>query len=378
MDWNDISSNPLLINNFSLLSELGIIEYIESINMKNKELEDLISEAYIISEKKSVDELVGYLVQGLTEKFVPSNLVVIVNEGVLNNSGLKFITYKNLKRETIEVNLSTLEPYVDYFNNNPGTMNFKVFEDGIANSKLVAPFKEINTEIIIPVHGHSGLYGLILFGPKILDEDYTDKEIKYIDRLMSFISVGIQNNIHYENSVKDGKTGLYNHLFFISRVNEEFARSKRSKTPSALIIIDIDNFKIFNNDYGHLAGDEVIIKIAHELKHLVREMDIVSRFGGEEFTVLLPETTGNVALMIANRIRSAIELLTIKYQDKELKVTVSIGVSVYNWVENLTSNDILNRADEALYLSKENGRNKATIYRSGLLHRAGQIKMKKK
>ncbi|MDA3811194.1 MAG: GGDEF domain-containing protein, partial [Spirochaetaceae bacterium] len=272
--------------------------------------------------------------------------------------------------------IETLEPYENFFRQYTGTTSFSLFEYEISDKNLIDPFVQFNPEIIVPIRGLSGLYGIILFGPKVLEEEYSKQEIAYIDKLMKFTSIGIQNNIHYEHSVKDSKTGLYNHNFFISRTNEELARCRRYKKSFSLIMMDIDKFKHFNDTYGHLAGDEVILALAAKLKHTLREGDILSRFGGEEFTVLLPDTGRENGFFTAERLRNEIEKMEVPYQDQILKVTISLGISTYDWVEKLNEKTIIERADEALYDSKKNGRNRTTAYESGLLHRAGLTKKK--
>jgi diguanylate cyclase (GGDEF)-like protein len=374
MEWQEVSSNPLLITNYDLLSKIGILDYIEFIKKEQKETEDLVVEAYNIFIKESVDELISYLIECLSSKFIPSDLVFILNEGIMVNK-IKTMAFKNLKSSEIDLGIDSLEEYEGFFRENTGTISYDFFEKEVLNKELIVPFKKVNAEIIIPINGLSGLYGIILFGPKILDKDYTDQEISYINRLMKFTSIGIQNNIHYEHSVKDSKTGLYNHNFFIHRVNEELSRAKRDKHNFSLMITDIDNFKMFNDKYGHLAGDEVIFQISKRLKKELREMDILSRFGGEEFTILLPNSNSRDAKSIAERIRKSIEGLVVPYNDETLHVTVSIGISTYNWFENINADDMLKRADDALYESKENGRNRSTLYRYGLLHRARQLKL---
>lgn len=373
MEWKELSTNPLLIKNYTLLKDIGILDYIENIKKSEKELKDLIFEAYNIFTKESIDEIISFLIKCLSERFIPSNLVFIINEGILINK-VKSITFKNLKKVEDETEITSLEPYESFFNKYSGTISYHIMEYDLADDSLIKPFRNLNAEIIVPIKGLSGLYGVIVFGPKILEKEYTHSEITYIDQLMKFISIGIQNTIHYDHSVKDSKTGLYNHSFFISRVKEEISRSKRDKLPFSLVIMDIDNFKIFNDTYGHLAGDEVIIKIANNLKHEFRESDIISRFGGEEFTVLFPNTTNSMALCLAERIRKSIEDLVIHYKDQQLKVTISLGISNFNWVEDIESNEVLRRADDALYKSKENGRNKVTTFKSGLLHKASLLK----
>ncbi len=373
MEWKDISVNPLLISNYNLLQKIGIFDYIEKLKKDNKELVETISEAYDIFKKRSIDDLIEFLTECLSSKFVPSTLVVILKNGE-SDSDLRVITYQNLKKSVSTINFTSLKDFEPLFVNNESSVHISNLKDLIINSNYNNIFSSLKTEIVIPIKGYSGLYGLIFFGAKILDDSYTKSELDYIDRLIKFISVGIQNNIHYNNSVKDSKTGLYNHTFFIRRVNEEIARAYRSRLYFSLMVIDIDHFKKLNDRFGHLAGDEVIISIANNLKYHLREMDVISRFGGEEFSVLLPETKGAEAEIIAERIRKSIQKMEVKYNDNLLKVTVSIGVSVYSWSLNPDSTNLFNKADEGLYSSKKDGRNRCTLIKSGLLHRAKKYK----
>lgn len=373
MEWEELANNPLLIINYDLLKKIGIFDYVEKLKSEGKDQDELIVQAYSLFSKESIDELVPFIIKCLSDKFIPTNLILILNEGIMVNK-LKFFAYKNMNHVNVDLDLDSLEPYENFFRKYTGTTSFSLFEYEINEPKLIEPFEKFNPEIIVPIRGLSGLYGIILFGPKVLDEEYSRQEIRYIDKLMKFTSIGIQNNIHYEHSVKDSKTGLYNHNFFISRTNEELARCRRNKNTFSLIVMDIDNFKHFNDTYGHLAGDEVILCLADKLKKTLREGDILSRFGGEEFTVLLPDTGRKDAWNTAERLRKEVEKMEVIYQELVLKVTISLGVSTYDWVEQLTETTLLERADEALYKSKKSGRNKSTLYQSGLLHRANGSK----
>lgn len=368
MEWNEIAVNPLLLENYNLLQKMGILDYIEQIKVQNRELEDHIKEAYDLFTKKTLDDLINYLIDRISARFIPSTLVIILNDDIQTNK-LRTIAFRNLHKVNHDEVIKNIDPYRDFFDKYSGTTHMDIMEAELG-LELSKPFRDAEAEIIIPVHGHSGLYGLILIGSKILGELYSNHEIEYIDRLMRFIGVGIQNNIHYEHSVKDGKTGLYNHNFFMNRLTEEISRSQRVKRAFSIIIMDIDHFKHFNDTYGHLVGDEVIIQIAELLKVTLRDMDIISRFGGEEFTVLLPETNNREAANAAERIRKAIEALEIPHNGEFLKVTLSLGVSSFNYHETCNVDELINRADEALYKSKEGGRNRVTVHKPGLLHKA--------
>lgn len=369
MEWEDLTNNPLVLNNYDLLKKIGIFDYIENLKLESLNQKEILEEAYNIFRKESVDELVSFISKCLSDKFIPTDLVFILNEGITINK-LKTYAYHNMNNQVVTSEMETLEPYESFFRKYTGTTSFSVFEYEISDPLLLKPFKSFNPEIIVPVKGLSGLYGIILFGPKILSEEYTMKEIEYIDKLMKFTSVGIQNNIHYEHSVKDSKTGLYNHNFFISRTNEELARCRRNKKSFSLILMDIDKFKNFNDTFGHLAGDEVILSLAKALKHTLREGDVLSRFGGEEFTVMLPETGREDALITAERLRKVVETMEVEYQGTIMKVTISLGISTYDWVEKINETTMIERADKSLYKSKKSGRNCSTLYQSGLLHRA--------
>ena len=365
MQWESLQQDPRIIENYKLLDETGILDYIDTLRIENRDLENLLTEAYETFTKASVEELVNYVIQCLSDKFIPSSLVFILNQGIMINR-IKTLVYRNLKITDSDLRFKTLEPYESFFRKYRGTTSYFIFESVINDPELLAPFEEFNPEILVPVNGLSGLYGIILFGPKVLGQEYSASEIAYIDRMSKFTSVGIQNNIHYEHSVREPKTGLYNHIFFVRRVEEESARARRSGESFSVIILDIDRFKLLNDNYGHLAGDEVILRLASLLKETVREEDILSRFGGEEFTMLLPHTGAKAAFRAAERIRTAVEEMIIDYNEKKLRITVSLGIAVFDDDCN-DSDTMLKRADKALYFSKESGRNMSSFAESNVV-----------
>ena len=163
----------------------------------------------------------------------------------------------------------------------------------------------------------------------------------------------------------DGLTGLNNHRNFQEQLAQEMERSRRYQRPLALLLMDIDHFKSFNDTYGHPVGDLVLKEIAACIQKSVRCNDIPARYGGEEFVVIIPETDEKGARITAERIRSTIEQHTIISLGRELKVTVSIGCSAFP--ENAPSQQVLiDTADKALYAAKERGRNRVILYRNGM------------
>ncbi len=244
----------------------------------------------------------------------------------------------------------------------PASSTFDVFEYMISDKNLTDVFVPLNPKIIVPMMGKEGMYGFIVFGQKVLGNEYTKPEMKYIDRIMKFASISLQNNIHYRRAIIDAKTKLYNHSFFLRRFEEELSKIKRYNFQLCLLMIDIDFFKKFNDTYGHILGDEILLHISDILNENVRDEDIASRFGGEEFAILLIQCDLDSAWIAAERIRKAIEDFRINYEEQDIKVTVSLGISLAEQSIDLNAEDIIKLADKALYYSKEHERNQTTIY----------------
>lgn len=160
-------------------------------------------------------------------------------------------------------------------------------------------------------------------------------------------------SILYDAAVKDEKTGLYNSKFFDTILGMEIERAKRGQQKLSLFEIDIDFFKKLNDAHGHLKGDEVLIDLAKLLQKQMRRSDVVSRFGGEEFFILLPGTTVKKAKKITSRLRKAIK---DHKKLKKFKVTVSGGLTGYK--KGDTKKSFMERADKALYKAKNTGRDK--------------------
>ena len=166
-----------------------------------------------------------------------------------------------------------------------------------------------------------------------------------------------------EMNSRDGLTGVYNRKFFENRLKEEFERYKRYQTNFSLIMQDIDFFKKINDNYGHLAGDHILIAFSSAIVSRIRGADIMARYGGEEFCCLLPETSIDSAHTLAEHIRKKIQDMVFDYEGKEIKLTVSQGVAEPNQAMSSPDN-LLKLADDALYEAKNSGRNKVVTKRS--------------
>jgi diguanylate cyclase (GGDEF)-like protein len=173
--------------------------------------------------------------------------------------------------------------------------------------------------------------------------------------------IGLRRTLLYQKvqelTITDVLTGVYCRRYFLERFSEELKRSKKNKSCLTFLMIDIDNFKQFNDRYGHLVGDAILRQVSRTIREAVRQIDFIGRYGGEEISVVLAETSKEQANFAAERIRQAIALDVIKVYDEELKVTVSIGVATFP-DDAANVQNLIEMADQALYLAKETGKNK--------------------
>ncbi len=170
-----------------------------------------------------------------------------------------------------------------------------------------------------------------------------------------------QNVVLQELAVVDELTGLYNRRFLERRLAYEVDRAQRYGRPLALAMIDLDFFRLVNERYGHPGGDAVLVGFARIAPSTIRGSDILMRYGGEEFTLLMPETTIEMAARAAERLRGAVEANIVTFGPDEIKVTCSIGVASYRAGAAMTAAQFIARGDAALYRSKHEGRNRATV-----------------
>ncbi len=165
-----------------------------------------------------------------------------------------------------------------------------------------------------------------------------------------------------EQSRRDALTGLFNRRHFQEMLTIELERTRRSPSPTSLILVDIDRFKRINDTYGHTAGDQVLRQVAGRVGFGLRRPDTACRYGGEEFTILLPNSDACSACNVAERLRADIETITTTESGDPLSITVSLGVATIPTGERWDSDTLINRADQALYAAKKGGRNRVAAW----------------
>jgi len=356
-------ANPEIVNNYMLLDEMGVFDHIDKLNKEIKTCKNLLSVAVDIFNMVTIDEILDTAVLKISDQFLPS-FITFLWKPHPNKDEIIVKSYKKYKQVDINVPIHGITCFESFFRNFPKPVAYEIFtlqEEGI-DPVILSTLNELNPELLVPILSPFGLYGIVLVGKKTLDEGYTPDELFFLDQLMSFLSQAVQNNLHHEHSVRDVKTGLYNHGYFMTRLEEEISRTKRDVITSSLMVIDVDKFKNFNDTYGHLAGDRVLESLAFTIKQTVRTEDIPSRFGGEEFTILLSNTPQDAAWMVAERLRTSVEAMKVSWEPPLPQVTISLGMVSFDDQSNATPEEIISRADAALYQSKQNGRNQTTIW----------------
>jgi diguanylate cyclase (GGDEF)-like protein len=218
--------------------------------------------------------------------------------------------------------------------------------------------------ISYPITIGSRKVGVLNVTDKIGGGIYDEFDLELLDTIVPQLAVALDRaelknkaGEYQQLSITDGLTGLVNRRYLEIRLAEEIIRSQRHGFPMAFLMIDVDQFKSYNDSFGHTEGDKALKLVAQCLKETLRGADIAARYGGEEFSILLPQTTFAEAQIIAERIRERVE--TAKFENRQ--VTISIGVSVCN-ASLRTSQDLIAAADKALYAAKRNGRNIVAIF----------------
>ena len=177
----------------------------------------------------------------------------------------------------------------------------------------------------------------------------------------------VKHRILSENSARDSLTGLYNRWYVMDKIEAEINRSLRHGAPLSLMMLDIDHFKVVNDTYGHMAGDQVLQSVGKLLRESCRVYDVPGRYGGEEFCILLPETRLDNTSVVANRIRERLEATGVELPGASVIVTASIGIAALDSADTLlTGTGLIDRADKALYVAKEQGRNRVELWDGGM------------
>lgn len=213
----------------------------------------------------------------------------------------------------------------------------------------------------LPLKGGDMMIGAFC-APRKTIELLTDEDSRVLSLIAMQITTAYQNSLLYELakklSITDELTKIYNYRYLQSQLGVETNRARRYKRPLSFLMIDLDNFKSYNDRFGHVRGDLVLLEVAKIIQNSCRGVDVVARYGGEEFAVILPETVFDGAKKVSERIRTAVDEHRFpgKQKRRTEKITVSIGVA--SCTSGASQKEMVQRADEALYKAKRSGKNK--------------------
>lgn len=201
---------------------------------------------------------------------------------------------------------------------------------------------------------------------------FTSDDMQALESVADICATAIQN-VNYVDQVKqlaylDGLTGIFNRRFFELRLAEEMERARRFNVGMAVIMIDIDRFKMLNDEFGHLLGDEALRQISSLFHQNVRKLDVVCRYGGEEFAILLSQTEPQFALAVAEKLRKVVQ--DWQFPGVPRRVTISSGVATFPR-HGTTRDELIKAADAALYRAKQEGRNQVKMANEGAAQKAG-------
>src|SRR5207302_4528598 len=232
----------------------------------------------------------------------------------------------------------------------------------VPGDAILAPLEPIaDAAVAIPLRrGNHAIGALALYG-RGPAETFSADDVHLLQSLMHQAETAIETTFLYEEatrlSITDGLTGLWNRRLFDLRMSEELQRAVRFQEPFGLLLVDLDHFKTVNDRFGHQAGDAVLIELARRLTDATREVDVVTRFGGEEFALILPKTPVPGTMRLASKVREVVADEPFAAGKAVIPVTVSVGAAAYP-DHGLSGTDLLAAADAALYRAKANGRDR--------------------
>lgn len=238
------------------------------------------------------------------------------------------------------------------------------------NKETIAKYRDdpiiqmLNTEelVVVPLKTKDKVNGIILADNFITKKPITKDDMRMLIMLSNQAGLAIENSQLYEKTVmianSDYLTDLWNHGYFQFLLQSELEKAKATKTPLSLLMLDIDDFKIYNDHLGHQAGDQILKELSRLLKNQSRKMDFVCRYGGEEFTIILPQINKEEAFVIAERLRQ--DILKHKFAHEEIlpnkKLTVSLGLASFP-EDRVTTSELICCSDKMLYQAKHKGKN---------------------
>jgi len=355
-------------NRKAFIEILGMIKMLKNVNESiEKEKEDLRKKNQELGFINRLSTEVAYDVNWslILPRILNAGFLDVMNPallGMLYRIGSKWkiafhLSEKEINKEIVD---RLKENMINKFSSISGEKiskkdtDFHLYSSGIKISSTEAvPFSE---QIIMPLSIAGSALGILAILPKD-NEKLNDDKMELLTTISNILAMSLKNAQEYhqlkEMSVKDGLTGILNRKGFQNFIQKEFHRAIRYHRPLSLIMVDVDDFKKINDSLGHQAGDFVLRELAGSLKQSIRQADILFRYGGDEFVILLPDTDIEQAKMLLKRVLSDIKKRAFDWESHHLNVKISCGISTTSELENHEDEkDLISKADTRLYSAK--------------------------
>ena len=258
--------------------------------------------------------------------------------------------------------------FFSWFNKHSFPLCMYDLDESLKNEWITTLLSGLGVQLVCRLVLPNGDFGIVFIGEKRTGIRYDSIDLANFEILTNIATLALKNIKQFKViegiSYTDSMTGLYNYRYFYKRLNEEIFRAKRFGRELSLVIFDIDNFKVYNDTYGHQAGDAVLRQLGEFILNVVRSMDVVSRYGGEEFCIIMPETNDKECENFMERLRKSIMDFPFKdeYLEHEHHITVSLGGAVYPR-DAIDAGKLIYCADMALLRAKNTGRNRSIMFR---------------
>ena len=321
-----------------------------------------------------LDQLLRQIIDVLAKEIQAERALIILRHPITGEMGIA--------NSTANVDTSTLEDAIlfsktivsDVVNKGKSIFSRDVIKDSTYSKTDSVMNLKIRSLMCVPLVAkqNGDIIGTVYVDNRSVGNIFSKDDLTLLESFASLAGMAIENAHLYELAIMDELTKCYVRRYFEQRVREEFSRAERQKNPLSLLMIDVDQFKEVNDQYGHALGDAVLKEIASTVKRNLRTYDLLARLGGDEFAIILPEVGFQDAYRVAEKIRTATAQLT--FPGVQAKTTISIGISCYPLHHVNDVEALLKKADVALYKAKQLGRNTCFFYgQQEMLELFGQV-----
>ncbi|MDA8426442.1 MAG: sensor domain-containing diguanylate cyclase [Treponema sp.] len=322
----------------------------------------------LLEVSKSLNSTLDYHILIDSILFTIMGQMKVLKAGLFARKGLDstyFSFHRNYKGfeidHSIDYSIAEDHPMIKLFNRQYGCYTIEDIRQRLGSLRGIEGLAALEPSLVVPLKAKGVINGILVLADRIDDAEFEIGEREYILNLASLAAIAINNAFLFEMTTTDMMTRLKMKHYFYTVLLERMESAAIGGRPLSVVMIDIDFFKKFNDTYGHTCGDAVLKQVARILQANVRGQDLAARYGGEEFCILLPEADRERGRLIAERIREGVASTPTEYEGKKLTVTISLGVAQYDPARDVSGKSLIDRADRALYRSKQTGRDRVSV-----------------